>query len=126
MICVQLRFVSGAASLGGANGSTERAGGGEPTTEEDVGRGCAGGTAKKWKAIVPTGDGAISGSGARRQHRLRTAGNKKGSAGYLFCCVLWRPHRESNPDLILRRNLFYPLNYRDTRLADYYSIGAKP
>ncbi len=26
---------------------------------------------------------------------------------------VWRPHQELNLDLILRRNLFYPLNYRD-------------
>ena len=26
-------------------------------------------------------------------------------------CGLWRTHRESNPELTLRRGLFYPLNY---------------
>ena len=27
--------------------------------------------------------------------------------------VFWRPHRESNPELALRRGLLYPFNYED-------------
>lgn len=37
----------------------------------------------------------------------------------------WRPHQESNLDLILRRNLFYPLNYRDTLSASHCSIAGE-
>ena len=31
----------------------------------------------------------------------------------MFKILCWYPHRESNPDLRLRRPLFYPLNYED-------------
>ena len=36
-------------------------------------------------------------------------GNKKWKT--TIYCGLWRTHRESNPELTLRRGLFYPLNY---------------
>ena len=49
---------------------------------------------------------------------------------YRVCCFDWRPHRESNPDLELRRFLFYPLNYRDDATmpaqAQPASIATKP
>ncbi len=39
---------------------------------------------------------------------------------YLFIRgFIWRPDRESNAGLILRRDLFYPLNYRGDRLKLY-------
>ena len=46
----------------------------------------------------------------------------------VFVCSVnrWCPHQESNLDLILRRNLFYPLNYRDTRSASHCSMVGGP
>lgn len=33
--------------------------------------------------------------------------------------MIWRPDRESNAGLILRRDLFYPLNYRGAGKQGY-------
>ncbi len=38
----------------------------------------------------------------------------------------WCTRRESNPDLWLRRPLFYPLNYRCTKGRFYRDIAAPP
>ena len=43
---------------------------------------------------------------------------------------MWYPDRESNPDLLFRRELFYPLNYQDQcsvafRVQNYYKCVKK-
>ena len=54
----------------------------------------------------------------QRKTAKNRIGNVIGNALFLvhllslsIYCGLWRTHRESNPELTLRRGLFYPLNY---------------
>lgn len=37
----------------------------------------------------------------------------KNDVGKFLYIAILRPHQESNPDLLLRRESFYPLNYGD-------------
>ena len=46
-----------------------------------------------------------------------------------MCGTLLRPRRESNPELTLRRRLFYPLNYGDLHKVDaalHLNTAAEP
>ena len=47
------------------------------------------------------------------------------SANFTTAAYAWRPHRESNPELALRRGLLYPFNYGDILTNISYNIITK-
>ena len=66
------------------------------------------------------------GTGTRQNSRPETTTGSTWLPVFVCSVNRWCPHQESNLDLILRRNLFYPLNYRDTRSASHCSMVGGP